>query len=93
MTGIVRTDDVLHGQPRLKGTRIGVLHIYDMVVDGDADAASAADALDISLGDVYAALAYYYHNTDEMRSYRRAEASARGDRGDEVLEPPATDGD
>jgi uncharacterized protein (DUF433 family) len=93
MTGIVRTEDVLHGQPRLEGTRIGVLHVYDMVVEGDADAASAADALDISLGDVYSALAYYYHHTDEMRSYRRAEASARGERGDEVFEPPAPDGD
>jgi len=32
---ITADDDVLHGMPRLEGTRISVLHIYDMAVRGE----------------------------------------------------------
>ncbi len=54
---IVTDDEVLHGQPRIAGTRVGVLHVYEMVVGGAAPA-EVADALDISIGRVYEALAY-----------------------------------
>ena len=75
---IVVDDEVLHGHPRIDGTRIGVLHVYDMVVGG-AEPAEVADSLDIDLGRVYEALAYYYDNPDEMWDVRTQEEAATDD--------------
>ena len=86
---ITADDDVLHGMPRLAGTRIGVLHIYDMVVRGDSNPAAVADALEISLGQVYAGLAYYCDHPAEMRHHRAEVAAARDELADRVVEPPA----
>lgn len=85
---VTTDDDVLHGLPRLEGTRISVLHVYDMVVDADTDPAGIADALDISLGEVYEALAYYYNHPDEMRTHRDAQEHAREDARDRAVGPP-----
>ena len=63
---IVADDEVLHGLPRIEGTRISVIHVYDMVVGGAAPA-EVADTLDLALGRVYEALAYYYDHPDERR--------------------------
>jgi uncharacterized protein (DUF433 family) len=81
-------DDVLHGLPRIEGTRISVLHVYDMVVDGETDPAGVADALDLSLADVYEAMAYYYTNPEAMRSHRRDQADARDELRDRTVTPP-----
>ncbi|MEF8886093.1 MAG: DUF433 domain-containing protein, partial [Haloarculaceae archaeon] len=59
MADIVRTDGVLGGDPRLDGTRVGVLHVYELVVAGDHSPADVADQFALSLGEVYPALAYY----------------------------------
>ncbi|MCH7659961.1 MAG: DUF433 domain-containing protein [Euryarchaeota archaeon] len=68
---IVRDEDVLGGEPRVKGTRIGVRHVVAKVIDGDQTAAYVADQLDISLSEVYEALSYYYAHTDEIREIER----------------------
>jgi len=73
---ITTDEDVLHGLPRIEGTRISVLHFYDIIVDGETDPAGIADALDLSLVDMYEALAYYYSTPEEMRSHRRDQADA-----------------
>jgi uncharacterized protein (DUF433 family) len=86
---VVSDEDVLHGLPRLEGTRISVLHVYDMVVEGGGKPAAVADALDIGVGDVYEALAYYYNHPDEMRRHRDRQASAVDDLRDRAVEPPA----
>lgn len=86
--GITSDEDVLHGQPRLEGTRVGVLHVYDMVVEAGSDPASVADALDVSLGAVYEALAYFYNNPDEMRRRRRDQGDARDALRERALDPP-----
>ncbi|WP_228546348.1 DUF433 domain-containing protein [Halegenticoccus tardaugens] len=39
MRRIVRTEDVLGGTPRIEGTRIGVIHIKERMVDADTDPA------------------------------------------------------
>lgn len=80
-------DEVLHGVPRVTGTRIGVVHVYDMVVRG-AEPAEVADALDIDLGLVYEALAYYYNHPDEMRAVRKREAEALEDLAARAIDPP-----
>ncbi|MFB6141410.1 MAG: DUF433 domain-containing protein [Halosimplex sp.] len=88
MAAIVRTEGVLGGDPRIDGTRVGVLHVYELVVEGDYPPVDVADQLDISLGAVYSALAYYYEHPDEMRELRRENEAAMEQLRDEALRPP-----
>lgn len=85
-------DRVLHGLPRIEGTRISVLHVYDMVTAG-ADPADVADSLDIDLGRVYEALAYYYRHPDDMRRIREEESAALGELEPRTTDPPVEIGD
>jgi uncharacterized protein (DUF433 family) len=85
---IVRDENILGGDPRIEGTRIGVLHIYELVVDGDHPPADIADQLDLSLGQVYEALAYYYNHPDEMRSVASHHAAAEETLAKQALAPP-----
>lgn len=73
---ITRDEDVLGGEPRIEGTRVGVRHVATRVVDGDQSPAGVADQFDIALSDVYEALSYYYDHVDEMREFRRANEEA-----------------
>jgi uncharacterized protein (DUF433 family) len=66
---ITRDEDVLGGEPRIEGTRVGVRHIAARVVDGGQSPAHVADQLDLSLAAVYEALSYYYEHIDEMREF------------------------
>jgi len=70
MTEIVRTGDVLGGDPRLDGRRISVLQIADMILEADRSPEYVADQLDISLAEVHTALAYYYDHADEIETIR-----------------------
>jgi uncharacterized protein (DUF433 family) len=88
MAQIVRSDGILGGGPRVAGTRVGVLHVYDLAVDGEHSPADVADQLDLSLGEVYSALAYYHENPDEMRAVRRARDEAAHRLREEALTPP-----
>lgn len=88
MAEIVRTDDVLGGDPRIDGTRVGVLHVYELVVGGDHSAADVADQLDLSLGDVYSALAYYHEHPEEMREVRHAHENAGTALAEQAVSPP-----
>lgn len=67
MPRIVRTPDVLGGDPRIEGHRIGVYHVYRRYVEGDETPEAIASSYDISVADVHAALAYAFDNPDEMR--------------------------
>jgi hypothetical protein len=58
------------------------------VVNGETDPAGVADALDLSLANVYEALAYYYNTPEEMRSHRRDQADARDELRDRTVTPP-----
>jgi uncharacterized protein (DUF433 family) len=64
---ITRDEDVLGGEPRIDGTRIGVRHVAARVVDNGQSPAHVSDQLDVSLADVYESLSYYYGHIDEMR--------------------------
>jgi uncharacterized protein (DUF433 family) len=88
MAEIVRTGDVLDGEPRLDRTRIGVLDVYELVVEGDHSPADVADQLNLSLGEVYTALAYYHEHPEEMRTVRRDREAADADLADRALAPP-----
>jgi hypothetical protein len=65
-----------------------VLHVYETVVAGDTDPAGAADALDLSLGEVYEALAYYYNTPGEMRTHRAIQDEAREKLRGRAVKPP-----
>jgi len=73
---ITSDDDVLGGEPRIEGTRIGVRHVAAKVVDGGYSPAYVADQFDIPLASVYEALAYYYDNIEEMRELEREATDA-----------------
>jgi uncharacterized protein (DUF433 family) len=67
MPQIVKTDDVLGGDPRIEDHRIGVYHVYQRYVEGDETPEQIATSYEISVAEVHAALAYAFHNPDEMR--------------------------
>jgi uncharacterized protein (DUF433 family) len=64
---IVTTEDVLGGDPRIEGHRIGVYHVYQRYVEGDDTPEEIATSYDVPVAAVHAALAYAFSNPDEMR--------------------------
>jgi len=88
MPEIVRDEEVLGGDPCIEGTRIGVLDVYELSIGGGHDPADAADQLELSLAEVYAALAYYYDNPEEMRRIRAERKAAHERLAEESLQPP-----
>lgn len=73
---ITRDDDVLGGEPRIEGTRVGVRHVAARVIDNGRTPAYVADQLDLSLAEVYEALSYYYANLEEIRAIDRENDAA-----------------
>lgn len=70
-TGIVHTDDVLDGKPRVEGRRIGVDFLHAQVEGRGADAATVAEEYGLDVADVYRALAYYHDHPEEMARLER----------------------
>ena len=73
---IVRDENVLGGEPRINGTRVGVRHVAARVINGGQSPAHVADQFDIPLADVYEALSYYYTHIDEMRKFEQENREA-----------------
>ena len=67
MPQIVKTDDILSGDPRIEDHRIGVYQVYQRYVEGDEAPEAIATSYEISIAEVHAALAYAFSNSDEMR--------------------------
>ena len=67
MPQIVKTEDVLGGDPRIENHRIGVYQVYQQYVESDKTPEAIATSYDISVAKVHAALAYAFSNSDEMR--------------------------
>jgi uncharacterized protein (DUF433 family) len=87
---ITRDEDILGGEPRIDGTRVGVRHVATRVIDSDATPAHVADQFDISLSQVYEALSYYYANVEEMSEFERANEDAFDRVRDSSLKPKET---
>lgn len=77
MTAIVRDDDIRSGDPRIEGTRITVLDIKRRVIDNEEDPHIVAGEYDVSMADLFHALAYYYDHRDELEAREREVAAAR----------------
>ena len=84
---IVRDEEILGGEPRIDGTRVGVRHVASSVVDQGRSPAHVADQLDLSLAAVYEALSYYYSHVDEIRDAERANEAATERARDLSLKP------
>lgn len=87
MTDIVISQSVLAGAPRIGGTRIGVHHIAERVIDADRSPAEVAADYDLDLADIYRALTYYYDHLEEMQEVR--EHHSRVDTDLQEITPPA----
>ncbi|MBS1264072.1 MAG: hypothetical protein MAG715_01271 [Methanonatronarchaeales archaeon] len=79
MAEIVKTEGVLSGKARIEGKRISVYQIGEMVLEAGFSPERVADQLDLSLGEVYSALAYYYEHLDEMEEIRKRWAKIEED--------------
>lgn len=90
---ITADEDILGGDPRIEGTRIGVMHVYDAVIGADKTPAEVASSYDISLGEVYAALAYYYSHPEEMQELREADREYRRQLEERAISPPLEEQD
>lgn len=73
---IVKTPDVLHGKPRLEGTRVGVLQIGDLVRHQEWSLDEVAEQLDLDVAQVKAATEYYDDHPELMETLR-AQKEAR----------------
>lgn len=63
-------DRDLMDEPHVRGRRVSVLQLYEQVEGSGRHPADVADQLQLDVGDVYAALAYYYEHPDEMERAR-----------------------
>lgn len=88
--GIVRTDDVLGGEPRLEGRRVSVLQVAELVLTHGRSAEYVADQLELSLAEVHTALAYYYDNVEEMNELREHHRELEAELEDVATPPPET---
>jgi len=70
MDGIVKTDGVMGGQPRIDGHRISVLQIYERVNEEGMAPETVSSDFGVELADVHLALSYYYDNVREMEEWR-----------------------
>ena len=72
MHGIVSGDEsAIHDEPHIDGSRITVRYVRSQVEECDLRPETVADRYDLDLADVYAALAYYHNNPEEMRRVER----------------------
>lgn len=87
---ITRDDDVLGGEPRIDGTRVGVRHVAARVIGGGQSPAQAADQFDVSLAEVYESLSHYYAHIEEMRELERENEAAFERLRESSLKPKET---
>ena len=90
MEGIVSTDAVMGGEPRLAGRRVSVRQIAELAIDAGNAPAEVADQLGISLAEVHLALAYHYANPEEMQAVRERHRERLREAREDAIEPPAT---
>ncbi len=76
---IVSTPGVLGGKPRIAGHRIGVTHIKAYRLARGMTEAEIAEAFDLPLAAVYAAMAYYYEHKAEIDAQDDAEEALVAD--------------
>ncbi len=74
-TLIVRTPDTCGGRPRIATTRLSVQQVAALHKHGLSAAEIVQEYEFLNLAQVYAALAYYHANQEEIEGYLAAEAA------------------
>ena len=67
---IVKTPDVLHGKPRIEGTRIGVFQLGELVRQQGWSIEDAVHEFDLDHEQVRVALAYYDDHPEVIETLR-----------------------
>ncbi len=80
-TMIARSPEIRGGQPRISGTGVTVQRVVALFKLGLNPDEIASEISHLSYAQVYAALAYYHANRDEIEA-AIAEAEAAGDRAE-----------
>lgn len=76
---IVRTPDVLHGRPRIEGTRIGIFTLGAAAEDGATVGALLDDYPNLDRAEVEAALGYYDAHPELMDYIRMQKETHKRD--------------
>lgn len=64
---IVKTEGIVGGKARVEGTRISVVDIVELYTELEYSPEKIATEFSLNLGEVFAALKYYYENPKEIR--------------------------
>jgi uncharacterized protein (DUF433 family) len=67
---IVKTSDVLHGKPRIDGTRVGVLQVGELVRRREWSLEETAEQFDLDVEQVRVAVEYYDEHPELMETLR-----------------------
>lgn len=59
---------------------MGAFDVYQRYVNGEEEPESVADGYGLTVAEVHAALAYAFHNADEMRAIEAREVTLTGER-------------
>jgi uncharacterized protein (DUF433 family) len=88
--GIVpAAESEIHDEPHVEGSRITVQYIHARVEERGLRPETVADRHNLDIADVYAALAYYHNNPEEMaRVAERHERAADEARRRSSISPP-----
>ena len=70
---IVKTPDVLHGKPRVEGTRVGVFQIGTLVREREWSVEDATGQFDLDVSQIQAAVEYYDEHPELMETLRAQE--------------------
>ncbi|WP_331233500.1 DUF433 domain-containing protein [Natronorarus salvus] len=88
MKAVVTGEGVLGGDPRLDGTRIGVIHVDRRYEGGETPGAIAASFDGLSVADVHSALAFAFVDPQTLRStVSRSRSSIERIREDRPVDP------
>jgi len=80
------TESDIHDEPHIEGSRITVQHIRERVEGRELQPETVAERLNLSLAEVYEALAYYHRHPAEMQAVETHRQKVAADA--ETLERP-----
>lgn len=84
---IVKTPDVLHGKPRIEGTRVGVFQLGVAIREQGASLEDAAAQFDLDVAQVRAAVEYYDEHPELMDYIRTRKETRRAEIAEESRAP------
>lgn len=75
---IVKTPDVLHGKPRIEGTRVGIFQVGELVREQGWSLADVTDQLDVDRTQATTALEYYDEHPELVETLRAQHEAGMG---------------